>query len=153
MSPLTPLDVQLGATYTLARRIARLRWLRREARRAVDELLELVDALDRLDGDPDLEPANDDEPSLGWPERGPSPFDENSTDECELDPDTEVTATERHGRGFALSRYPDDSEEEGEDFDDDLEPSLGSLNPEAGRSQISWSMGGLDDLEGSEVGI
>ncbi|HWJ74680.1 MAG TPA: hypothetical protein VNX29_16075 [Kaistia sp.] len=38
--------------------------LRRRMQAAVDALIE---ALDALDGDADLEPANDDEPSLGWP--------------------------------------------------------------------------------------
>lgn len=30
---------------------------------------QLVALLDEIDGDPDMESANDDEPSLGWPER------------------------------------------------------------------------------------
>ncbi|HEV7247933.1 MAG TPA: hypothetical protein VGN93_13195 [Shinella sp.] len=42
------------------------------ARRAVEaKIEELIALLDLLDGDVDLEPGNDNEPTLGWPEGWP----------------------------------------------------------------------------------
>ena len=53
--------------------------------RVVAAIETLVDLLDELDHDPDLEPDNDDEPSLGWREaRGGEGLCPTSADEAEL---------------------------------------------------------------------
>lgn len=53
---------------------------------ATDRLLALLDRLDRLDGDPDLEPGGDDEPSLGAPVGGECqvPWSAGGTTDLEL---------------------------------------------------------------------
>jgi hypothetical protein len=44
-----------------------------QTRRSIEDAIErLVALLDQFDGEPDFEPANDDEPSIGWVERGPA---------------------------------------------------------------------------------
>lgn len=97
--------------------------------RVVAAIETLVDLLDELDHDPDLEPDNDDEPSLGWREAcGGGGLCPTSTDETELGPwtedvrqqhisrftahteDEEHTAPERCGKGF-IDAGPDDDED------------------------------------------
>lgn len=78
--------------------------LRRRMEAAIDSMLAL---LDELDGDPDLEPDNDDEPSLGWPANGPRAL-------------SEVVYPER-GAAPCDCEYDDVEEAEG-DFTEDLEP-------------------------------
>lgn len=90
-----------------------------------------------LDGDTDLEPANDDEPagdeaesSLGWPEGAV------------------------YRAGTSLDDREQDVGDEGEP-DADREPSLGSLDPipfyhntPGAGSQLGWAAGGSRDFEG-----
>ncbi|WP_024281210.1 hypothetical protein [Xanthobacter sp. 126] len=105
----------------------------------------LVDILDRLEPEPDLEPDNDDEPSLGW---------------C---------------NGAPTSRYGGDDDREAEDEHDedggDREPSLGAperaafrhgwvpagdgtLYPACNYSQVAWAAGASNDRElGDDNGI
>ncbi|UJX47179.1 hypothetical protein [Xanthobacter sp. YC-JY1] len=97
--------------------------------RVVAAIETLVDLLDELDLDPDLEPDNDDEPSLGWREaRGGNGLCPTFTDEAELGSwiegarqqhigrftahteDEEHTAPERYGKGF-VDAGPDDDED------------------------------------------
>lgn len=97
--------------------------------RVVAAIETLVDLLDELDHDPDLEPDNDDEPSLGWREaRGGEGLCPTFTDEAELGSwiegarqqhigrftphteDDEHTAPERCGKGF-IDFGPDDDED------------------------------------------
>lgn len=92
--------------------------LRRRMEAAIDSMLAL---LDELDGDPNLEPDNDDEASLGWEDGCPTRFNGGSTPgtadcECDIgddfeggDEDREYTSLERHGNGFVYSG-PDDLE-------------------------------------------
>ncbi len=59
----------------------------------------LVGLLDEIDGDADFEPANDDEPSLGWTwsfEGMPVPADPASCDDREIDGDDELSDIEAH---------------------------------------------------------
>lgn len=66
------------------------RRIRKEAAEQVDALLGI---LDRLDGDPDLEPGSDEEPSAGWPVSGPAAVGfandhthgEGEQDDCDLE--------------------------------------------------------------------
>ncbi|WP_238121746.1 MULTISPECIES: hypothetical protein [unclassified Xanthobacter] len=112
----------------------------------------LVDLLDSLEDDPDLEPDNDDEPSLSWEGGQPGRyFPEGSPgvgivryDDADRerdagdgpegpDADREFTSLERHGSGFVYSG-PDDCEMNGDEDDDDgdTEPSLGWVTRENG---------------------
>lgn len=116
--------------------------LRRRMEAAIDSMLAL---LDELDGDPDLEASNDDEPSLGW---------------C---------------NGARDSQYGGDDDREAEDEHDedngDREPSLGAPEQSAfhegwvpagdgtlyracNYSQAAWAAGASNDRElGDDNGI
>lgn len=88
-------------------------------RRIDDTVQQLIEVSDWLSGDADLEPDNDDEPSLGWAsDRGPTAWD--STDDREQDvgdeaeardPDFEQTARDTFGRGFPNDPMRDDAED------------------------------------------
>jgi len=59
----------------------------------------LVGLLDEIDGDADFEPANGDEPSLGWTctyDGVPVPADPASCDDREIDHDDELSDLEAH---------------------------------------------------------
>jgi hypothetical protein len=84
----------------------------------------LIALLDEIAGDPDLEEAGDEEPSLGWPERGPA----------------------------ALWKDVPQDDREADDSDDedgaDAEPSLGSIGSgSAAVSQEWWAAGAGDERE------
>lgn len=138
--------------------------LRRRTESAIDALLAL---LDELDSDPDLEPDNDDEPALGWPQDGPQSLCQDPGDD-------------REG-----ASWPDDMNQcrlspwRGMASEDD-EPSLGSTEKgmaffcfspmqtaawgnlghkgpsgdeprrDGGGSQLRWAEGARDDAEGDE---
>lgn len=99
-----------------------------------DAIERLLSLLDRLDGDPDFEPANDDEPSLGWPAGGPAQFG-NSSD----------------------GRLDDDREVDNADWEDggDSEPTLGAPEQHPhplgcqrhDGSQANWAAGARGDHE------
>lgn len=82
------------------------RALRRRMEAAIDVLLATLDA---LDGESDLEPANDDEPSLGWPRVGrgaagreDGPATDAGDDDREYDgadDEPSLAATENHPGG------------------------------------------------------
>lgn len=104
---------------------------RKAAQKRVEVLLDaasrLIEALDRMDTDCDLEDGADGEPWLGWPARGPSPYDSDDGDDRERD--------------------DSDDEDGGE-----AEPSLGA--PERGGwyvSQEHWADGARGDHEREEV--
>lgn len=93
---------------------------------------QLINMLDDLDPDADLEPDEDGEPWLGWPNgRGLASSQESfermggtgplNDDRESDDSDAEATALENRGGGFRYSG-PDDSEANGDD-----EPSLGGM--------------------------
>ncbi|MEI9414734.1 hypothetical protein [Mesorhizobium sp. Cs1321R2N1] len=94
-----------------------------------DRATSLITALDCMEADCDLEETNDDEPSLGWSDRGPQ-----ATSNMFLD-----------GRGSAY----DDREQDNSDDEDDgtLEPSPGA--PER-CSQAHWADGSRGDHEREE---
>jgi len=66
----------------------------------------LIDLLDAMSPDPDIEATGDDEPSLGWPDRGPSALradmdhDDREADDCDLednaDAEPSLGSIERH---------------------------------------------------------
>ena len=104
---------------------------RAAAEARVNALLEaataLIEALDTMEADPDLEETGDDEPSLGWPLRGPSAYGATEGDDRELD--------------------ETDDEDGG-----DNEPTLGA--PERGGwyvSQEHWADGAKGDHEREDV--
>ncbi len=102
---------------------------RKERRRAALERVveKALERLDRLDGDPDLEP------SLGASEH-PSHW----------------TARDFAWTDYANRHDPPQPPADDREEDADLEPSLGSLGLHANSDQRSWSNGGTDDLEGCE---
>ena len=107
-----------------------LEW-RKSAMARVNDLLDramnLITALDMMEVDADLEDGGDAEPWLGWPARGPSPYDSDDGDDRERD--------------------DSDDEDGGE-----AEPSLGA--PERGGwyvSQEHWADGARGDHEREEV--
>ena len=55
----------------------------------LDQSLALITALDMMEVDPDFEDGGDDEQSLGWTERGPSAFGENTDRERDDSDDEE----------------------------------------------------------------
>jgi hypothetical protein len=86
--------------------------LRSADRRRMEAAIEaLIAALDALDGDPDFEPANDDEPSLGWRGEGRGCRAGEGTDDREFEDEREISAIERHGAGFIWSGRDDDDED------------------------------------------
>lgn len=88
--------------------------LRRRMEAAIETLLATLDA---LDGDTDFEPANDDEPNLGWNDRGlhgDNDDREADDDDREPDVDDELTSGWENEGSQAVLRA-----------DDDREPSLG----------------------------
>lgn len=106
-------------------------------RRNIEEAIErLLVVLDSLEADPDIEPGNDDEPSLGWPEAragsGLSPWATDAGDDRELD--------------------LVDDEEGG-----DAEPSLGAPENHPASAgflfsdQSKWAQGSNDDQESGNV--
>jgi hypothetical protein len=101
-----------NSTALPARKSTDLRDLLRSAdRRRMEAAIEtLIAALDALDGDSDLEPATDDEPSIGWPLGASGAVAFQDTDDRELDDEREFTALERHGAGFVWSG-DDDAED------------------------------------------
>jgi len=61
---------------------------------------DMIAILDTLDGDPDFEPENDNEPSLGWPAYGPgalAPVFEHDDREVEDENDEDGGDTEPDG--------------------------------------------------------
>ena len=91
-----------------------------------DMVQRLVDLLDDLDGDADTEPANDDEPTLGWPEgyRGGSVLDSEdgerepslgSLDRQAQDRWAPAGSTNPHGSAFECEADAGDEGEPDED--------------------------------------
>jgi hypothetical protein len=126
--------------------------LRKAAR---DEIERLIDFLDRAAGDPDLEPAGDEnEPTLGWPAGGPRVA--GSTMDGEAEPSLGWTGIVNQASRNRLG--------DGEDYekdDSDREPSLGSraCNPGlliAGRDRTGdqswWADGDNRDFEDEHDG-
>lgn len=65
----------------------------------LDRAMSLITALDLMQADCDLESTDDDEPSLGWTERGPAAGganDDREADDCDLEDggDTELNGDE-----------------------------------------------------------
>jgi hypothetical protein len=90
----------------------------------------LINMLDDLEDDPDLEPSEDSEASLGWTDRGPSAVC------CNLP-------------GFPeFSRGPANDDREMDTADN--EPWLGSSDTPWPSSQAAWGRGGSDDREGDD---
>lgn len=121
--------------------------LRERIEAAIESMVAL---LDQLDEDPDLEPDNDDEPSLGWEDGSPTRFSGGTTPgtaDCEFDigddfegeqDDCESTAPEHFGKGFV--RCCADDFEDGHDAEwDQAEDGIGDsdgLDEQRGRSII-----------------
>lgn len=82
-----------------------------------DQMNALIAVLDGMDGDPDVEPNGDEEPSLGWPGNGPAQF----------------------------GRRPEQLDDDREFDIGDYEPSLAS--PEQYGRQIMWCAGSDRDGE------
>ncbi|MGQ3674019.1 hypothetical protein ACT6QH_00725 [Xanthobacter sp. TB0139] len=111
--------------------------LRRRMEAAIEAMLVM---LDELDGDPDLEP-EEDEPWLGWPDDPESPFiGGGPTIEGEGSAWPEDFDQSHHGKssGRGWPFFCDTH---------DLEPNLGSTQ---GTSQVHWAEGAFDDAEGDE---
>jgi len=104
--------VPSNSTALPTRKSTDLRDLLRSAdRRRMEAAIEtLIAALDALDGDSDLEPATDDEPSIGWPLGASGATAFQDSDDRELDDEREFTALERHGGGFVWSGADDDED-------------------------------------------
>lgn len=120
------------------RAIARKQAIRKEAAAEIERLLAL---LDRLDGDPDLEPSEDSEPTLGW-SAGGAPVRAFDSADGEVEPSLGWTAiidqTSRNRLGDVEDREKDEA---------DREPSLAA--PETGKgSQRMWARGNIAELEG-----
>ncbi|WP_143748345.1 hypothetical protein [Mesorhizobium carmichaelinearum] len=91
----------------------------------LDSAMSLITALDLMEVDCDLEDTADDEPSLGWCERGP-----------------QTVAAFHDGRG---SPYDDRELDNADDEDDGTEePTLGAPNR---TSQLHWADGARGDHE------
>lgn len=101
--------VSSNSTALPARKSSDLRDLLRSAdRRRMGAAIEaLIAAMDALDGDPDFEPANDDEPSLGWLGEGWGCGASENSDDREFEDEREISAIERHGAGFIWSGHED----------------------------------------------
>jgi hypothetical protein len=114
--------------------------------------------LDDLDGDPDLEENGDDEPTLGWPSRGP--VSGGTGQDGEEEPSLGWTASMRQeGKNWSGDDIANGSGHAGylidvELDDADKEPSLAAAerHPSAGwgmatGSQVHWAAGDGRDLE------
>lgn len=77
----------------------------------LDRAMSLITALDCMEADCDLESTDDDEPSLGWPDRGPGSYgvqcDDREMDNCDDEDthDAEGYCMEDHGETIM---WPDD---------------------------------------------
>ena len=127
--------------------------LRREA---WAEIYRLIDLLDRLGGDPDLEEDGSDEPTLGWPARGPTSSGTGNDDEEE--PSLGWTSTTRqegkHWHGTWVSNDPLHIDIEADKADDedngDREPSIGGDDREDDPAEAGIAdQGGMQDQYGS----
>lgn len=111
--------------------------LRRRMEAAIEAL---IASLDALDGDADFEPANDDEPSLGWPGDGrgaagrlDGPALDAGDDDRELD-----TADDEDGHDRELC-----CEDEGAQCDDEGQPEWGVADRDGLAEQAGgWAYGG-----------
>ncbi|WP_375460008.1 hypothetical protein [uncultured Enterovirga sp.] len=118
--------------------------LKREALEAHVE--RLIALLDMLDGDVDLEPDNDDEPSLGWPEGVAAKTwtslddrEQDAGDECEPDADSEPSL----GSPEAIPRIR--PEPPVPEYRRPLP--RGEPVHDRGSSQVGWAAGGMRDFE------
>jgi hypothetical protein len=92
------------------------------ARRIIEDAIErLLAMLDEMEPDPDYEPENDDEPSLGWPEDRPGSGE---------------------GRRLAATACPDECEvedEHGGDIQDEPHDDIGEAEQEHDEETVIWS--------------
>lgn len=113
--------------------------LRREAVEAHIEAL--IALLDDLDGNLDLEPDNDDEPILGWPEgvvaRTGTGLDDREPDGDEDEPELGSPEASPH-----IRLEPPDLE-----YRRPMPLNGSDLVHDRGSSQLQWSKGGTRDLE------
>ncbi len=128
--------------------------LRQRMEAAIESLLAL---LDELEGDADLESANDDEPSLGWEGGQPSrhffvaPWDDSIRryDDTDLeqdagdepegrDTDREYTAPERAGAGFVYAGH-DDAEDSHDAEWDQAEDGIADMDGLIEQDHTTWS--------------
>lgn len=116
--------------------------LRRRMEAAIDSMLAL---LDELDGDPDLEASNDDEPSLGWCD-GKSSFRWGSDDDREAEDEHDEDGGDREPSLGAPERAAF--------FDGWVPAGDGTLHPACNYSQVAWAAGASNDRElGDDNGI
>jgi hypothetical protein len=107
----------------------------------------LVALLDEIDGDADLEPGVDDEPSLGWTygfDGSPAPVRDDCDDDRELDLADDEDGGDREpwlgwrgdGRGAWGDEGTDDREDEPEHLEDN-----GDREPPGGWGVKAWQVG------------
>lgn len=127
-----------------------------QTRRSIEDAIErLVALLDQFDGDPDFEPANDDEPSIGWTGNGPYPTPigdqsvHNAGDPATVDLELDETDDESGGDAEpslgAPERHPYSAEHTTRDGA--VRPRSGYHHHEPGKSQERWADGARGDHE------